>query len=106
MRDRGGADGTAALFSALNHPNWEVRLGVCTALITQGTADSRVVATLEAMSQESEAAVYDAENEAATEMARELWDAVGQGDLADRCWGKLQTIIARAREVANQVSEK
>ena len=50
--DRGGAEGTEALFTLLDHPNWHVRLEICKALITQKNADQRVLSTLEAMSRE------------------------------------------------------
>jgi hypothetical protein len=100
--DRGGSEGTAALFGMLNHSHWRVRLEACKALITQKTAEQRVISTLESMGQEPEAAVYDAENEDNAEAMQLLMETCGHGDDIDKCWGKLDTIIRRARHVANQ----
>lgn len=86
----GGAKGTAALFAALPHPSWRVRLEVCKALIEMGAADHRVVATLEAMSQEPESLIYDAEIKESQRMDRE-------SGIESEGWGTLGTIMDRAR---------
>lgn len=99
---RGSAEGTGALFGMLNHPNWRLRLEACKALITQKTADQRVVSTLEAMGREPEAAAYDAENEDNAEAMQLFMAASGHGDEIDKCWGKLDTILAKARRVAEE----
>ena len=63
MGQRGGDEGLAALRNLLGHPSWRVRLEACKAFITRHPAGTEVLATLEAMSREPEAAVYDAECE-------------------------------------------
>jgi hypothetical protein len=97
---RGGAGSTEALMNLLGHAPWRVRLEACKALIVQGTADQRVIAALEAMSREPEAAVYDAEDEAFEEFARMASGVLGVDVPAGERWGKLATILAQAREVA------
>ncbi len=97
---RGSAEGRMALFQMLDHPHWRVRLEACKALITQENADQRVISTLEAMSREPEAAAYDAECEDNVELLQSMMKAFGHGDKMDQCWGKLATIIQRARDVA------
>ena len=101
---RGGAEGTAALFGTLTHANWRVRLAACEALITQKTADQRVVSTLDAMSREPEAAVYDAEvDEYKESMDEFLREYTPEGTPVETC-GKLDTILAKARRVADEQS--
>jgi len=101
---RGGPDGTAALFGMLTHPNWRVRLQACEALITQKTADQRVVSTLDAMSREPEAAAYDAEVDEYKESLEEfVKEFTPEGTAVENC-GKLGTILAKARRVANERS--
>ena len=102
--DRGGAEGTAALCAMLGHPSWRVRLEACKALITQKTADQRVVSTLDAMSREPEAAAYDAEVEESKECLEEFAKAFTPEGTAVENWGKLDTIVAKARRVADQGS--
>ena len=97
-------EGTAALRATLNHSSWRVRLEAGKALILQGTADHRVVTALEAMSQEPEAAVYDAEcgDEELAGAVKELMSQVGVETLTAGSWGKLSTILAQARAVADR----
>jgi hypothetical protein len=99
---RGGTDGTAALFGMLTHPNWRVRLEACEALITQKTADQRVVSTLDAMSREPDAAAYDAEVDEYKEFLEEFVKAFTPEGTAVEYWGKLDTILAKARRVADE----
>jgi hypothetical protein len=69
-------------------------------IITQKTADRRVVTTLEAMSQEPEAATYDAEVDESKEFVEELSKAFSPDGTSGEPWGKLDTILAKARAVA------
>ena len=96
---RGGPGSTEALMRALGRSSWRVRLEACKALISQGTADGRVVATLEAMAQEPEAGVYDAECGEFEAIDREFERHTGEAPVEDR-WGKLDTILDEARRVA------
>lgn len=109
-----GSTGTEALFSTLGHALWRVRFEACKSLIALKKADARVMAALEALSREPEAAVYDAEcDEPGLEMAAlvEFGKAAGilleseKDELAAKRqfepWGKMHTIIARAREIAS-----
>ncbi len=98
--DRGGAEGTEALFRGLNHPSWRVRLEACKALITQRTADARVVAALEAMQRGPDGAAYDAEVEESKECVEEFSKVFDPNGTAGEWWGKLDSILARARRVA------
>ena len=97
---RCGTEGTAALFGTLTHPVWRVRLEACKALITQETADQRVVTTLEAMSREPDAVVYDRQVDQFKEFAEECSQAFGPDANFGEMWGKLDTILARAHAVA------
>jgi HEAT repeat protein len=103
LSDRGGADVVSALLARLNHPSWRVRLEVCKALLKRKVADPRLVSTLEAMSREPEAALYDAESdefdaamkEGLSELMRS-WVGVGT---PPETWGKLEAILAKARSL-------
>lgn len=110
---RAGAQAAEALFKTMDHASWRVRLEACKALITLKKADARVVSALEAMSREPEAAVYDAEcDEWGLDMEALMAFGEASGILPktekDRLstqappelWGKLSTIIARARHIA------
>jgi len=99
--DRGGSESAACLFDMLTHPHWQVRLEACKALVTQKTAVQRVVTTLEVMSREIEAAEYDAAIEDDAAMLKLMMEGFGHGDEYDKCWGKLDTIIRRARDLVN-----
>jgi len=111
---RAGTPAVVALTGLLEHPSWRVRLEACKALITFKKADARVVATLEAMGHEPEAAVYDAEcDNQGLDMVTllEFGEALGilpeseKDGMATKpqpeSWGKFQTILARARRIAH-----
>lgn|ERR1035441_4099312 len=86
---RGGVENTEALLRVLNHKSWHVRLGACKALITQGVTDHRITNTIEALAQEPEAAIYDAECDDLDRMIEESgmkWPC--------EMWGKLNTILS------------
>jgi hypothetical protein len=89
---RGGDGSTEALTQMLGHSSWRVRLEACKALISQGTADWQVIAALEAMAHEPEARIYDSECDEFAELEQQLGEQPG--------WGKLDTIIHKARSVA------
>jgi hypothetical protein len=98
----GSTCGPEALLSTLDHSSWRVRLEACKALITQGNVDQRVLATLEKLRQDPEAQIYDTECDehdmitrgAAKELlGEELANELGEVEV----WGKLDTIIAKAR---------
>jgi hypothetical protein len=97
---RGGVGSTEALMRTLDRNSWRVRLEACKALITQGTADGRVVATLEAMAQEPEARVYDTECDEFEAIGQEVQRETGEALPWGRFWGKLETILNQARSVA------
>ena len=105
LSDRGGAEVVSALLARLNHPSWRVRLEVCKALIRRKVADPCLVSTLEAMSREPEAALYDAEVDELDgplkEYMGELMRGLGSEGIPPETWGKLDTILAKARAVAN-----
>jgi HEAT repeat protein len=96
---RKAPEGVEALKRVLSHPAWRVRLEACKGLIRQNAANRLVVSTLEAMGNEPEAAVYDAEDDQFQQIEREL----GETPLLDKRWGKLGAILAEARQVANQI---
>ena len=100
--DRHGVEGTSALYGMLGHTSWRVRLEACKALITQKTADPRVVATLEAMGREPEASVYDAAVDEFKDLAEEFSGAFAAEGATVENWGKLDTILARARKLARR----
>ncbi len=99
--ERGGAEGTAAAMRLLDHPSWQVRLTACIRLIRQRTADHRVVATLEALCQTPEAVEHDAWEDDFGDLKKDLFLACGEdhSDMDD--FGKMASILAKAREVAN-----
>jgi len=97
---RGGAGSTEALMRMLDRNSWRVRLEACKALITQGTADGRVAAALEAMAQEPETRVYDTECDEFEAVEQEVKKETGEALLWGRFWGKLETILNQARSVA------
>ena len=86
---RGGEGNIEALFPVLNHNSWRVRLEACKALITQGITDHRITETIEALSEDPEAAVYDTECDFFQEVIKEY----GHG-WPDKFWGKLNTILS------------
>ncbi len=97
---RGGAGSTEALMRTLDRSSWRVRLEACKALITQGTADERVVSALEAMAQEPEARAYDTQCGEFEAIEQELQQETGEALPWGRSWGKLETILNQARSVA------
>jgi hypothetical protein len=98
---RGGAEATTALFNTLSNPSWRVRLQACTSLITLKAADKRVVSTLEKMSQEPEAKIYDAEMDEFEEFNQEVgWKMPDEPEM-EWC-GKIGTILEKARNLAAQ----
>jgi HEAT repeat protein len=97
---RGGAENTDALIRVLGHISWRVRLEACKALITQGKAAERVVAALETMSQEPEAGIYDSECDDFERIQQEAAQESGESLPWGRGWGKLQTILEQARNLA------
>jgi HEAT repeat protein len=137
---RGGAAGAAALFEVLNHLSWRVRLEACRGLIrlyerdgswipetpppetrqdppaarSRAQASALLVAALEKMSSEPEAAVYDAECDdfqldvaTISEMAGQIGlttpEPPAQGSMATpEPWGKVASIVQRARRIAQQ----
>ena len=99
LRFRKGVDSTTPLMRILGHPSWSVRLEACKALIQQKTADQRVVSTLEQMAKEPEAIEYDAADD---EMERTEKEQFGsEPPPYGPRWGKLHTILAQARAVAD-----
>ena len=96
---RGGKDAANALFETLSSPSWRVRLAACKALILLEAADQRVIATLEAMSQEPEATVHDEEVDYFDEHFRQLYDEMPD-EPKNRMWRRMATILEQAREVA------
>jgi len=99
--ERCGAQGTAALFGLLNHSSWNIRLVACITLIYQRTADQRVVATLEAMSREPEVVKHDAFEDEFSEVQKGLLACCGD-ECEQGVWGKMASILEKAREVANR----
>jgi HEAT repeat protein len=102
LESRCGAEGTTALFGMLSHPSWRVRLEACKALITQKSADRRVVTTLESMSREPEAAVYDAEVDESNEFVKAFSKAFSPDRTPVEGWGKVQAILAKAAAIASR----
>ncbi len=100
LGSRGGAENADALIRVLGHPSWRVRLEACKALITQGKAGQRVVATLEAMSREPEARIYDAECDDFDRIVQEVAQESGESLPWGRSWGKLHSILNQARSIA------
>ena len=100
--ERCGAEGIAAVLGLLNHSSWQVRLIACITLIQQKTADQRVVATLEALMREPEAAEHDAFDEDLRDFNKDegLLSSADEAEL--HRWGKMASILDRAREVAGQ----
>lgn len=99
--DRAPTGGTAALVGMLTHASWQVRLQACKALITQKKAAARVVSTLEALRRAPEAAVYDKEMDESKDLLEALTKAcVPEGKSVEN-WGKLDTILARARALVH-----
>lgn len=96
LRRRGGAAVVKPLFGLLHHPSWDVRLAACKALIALNVADSRVIATLETLSHEPEAAAYDAKMEVAERREHE------QGHVPEFTWGwgKINTVLKQAKMIA------
>ena len=86
----------------LNHSSWHVRLIACITLIQQKTADQRVVATLEALMREPEAAEHDAFDEKLRDFNKDegLLSSADEAEL--HRWGKMALILEKAREVAAQ----
>lgn len=101
LAERGGGENTAALFRTLSHAVWRVRLEACKGLITQGKADQRVVATLEAMQREPEAVIHDSEIDEIERIMQEVTNESGKSSLYP-CWGKLPAILQQARSQANK----
>jgi HEAT repeat protein len=94
---RSRAEGTRALFTAIANLPWRVRMVACKALINQGTADERVVAALESMSREPEAAIYEQEQKEMLETLSEpaFADWAGQVEFES-----VENTLAKARAVA------
>jgi len=99
LGSRGGAENADALMRVLDHPSWDVRLEGCKALITQGKAGQAVVATLEAMGQQPEAGIYDAECDEFERIEQEAAQETGESPPWG-FWGKLQSILEQARNLA------
>lgn len=98
---RGGSGSTEALMRTLGSRSWCLRLEACKALITQGTADGRVVGALEVMARETEALIYDAECDRFEAMERQLERETDEPLPWGHSWGKLETILSHARCLAN-----
>ncbi len=98
---RGGAEATTALFNTLSNPSWRVRLEACKSLITLKAADKRVVSTLEKMAQEPEAKVYDKELDEFDEINKQVHSEMPDEPEMEM-WGKIGTILQKAREIAAQ----
>lgn len=100
--ERCGAEGIAAVQDLLNHSSWQVRLTACITLIQQKAADQRVVATLEALMREPEAAEHDAFDEKLRDFNKEegLLSSADEAEL--HRWGKMASILEKAREVASR----
>ena len=99
---RGGAGAAEALSRKLDHPSWRVRLEVCKGLIVLKAADGRVVKTLEDMSKDPEAAVYDAEIDEFNRIDQEVAREMGPLPEEAKGWGKIGEILAQARQVASK----
>jgi hypothetical protein len=103
---RGGDGSTEALTRMLGHSAWRVQLEACKALISQGTADWQVVAALEAMAQEPEARIYDAQcdefdamEEEAARLPEGIWreeSGLGLRGLSIGGWGTFDLHSARS----------
>jgi hypothetical protein len=100
LTSRGGVQNAEALIRALGHVSWRVRLEACKALIILGKAGQRVVATLQAMSREPEASVYDTECDEFERIDQEISLELGEPLPWPACWGKLHTILEKARNLA------
>jgi HEAT repeat protein len=100
LGSRGGVENADALIRVLDHPSWRVRLEACKALITQGKGGQAVVVTLETMGQQPEASIYDAECDDFERIEQEVAQETGESPPWGRCWGKLQTILEQARNLA------
>lgn len=100
LSHRGGIDTIEALYQALEHRSWHVRLEVCKALITLKSVDQRVVLALEQMVCEPEAIEYDSEYE---ELERLLGNPQFPNEWTE-LWGRMDTIIERARQIAAGLS--
>lgn len=94
---RPGPGAKEALLAVLDNPSWNARLEACKGLIIAKEADARVVAALEKMSTEPEAAKYDALMEEFDKREKEVG---GEAALGKR-WGKLGIILEEARAQAN-----
>jgi len=95
LRRRGGAAVVKPLFGLLHHASWNVRLDACKALIALNVADSRVVATVETLSHEPEAAAYDAQVATTEQREHEL----GRVPELNWGWGKINTILKQAKMI-------
>jgi HEAT repeat protein len=93
---RDGPGMKEALISVLNNPSWHARLEACKALILANAANAKVVSALEQMRREPEAAEYDTLIEKFDQREKDLHL---EGTLG-RMWGRLGTILERARNVA------
>ena len=100
--ERCGAEGTGAIKSLLNHSSWHVRLIACITLIQQKTADQRVVATLEALMREPEAAEHDQFEDEYRDMKKAMILAWGGDESGGEDFGKMASILEKAREVASR----
>ena len=92
----GGTDAATALFQVLEQYSWHSRLEACKALITLKAANAQVVSVLEKMSQEPDAASYDA-------LIQQIHEAEKEPDYPEELkggWGKIATILEQAKHVA------
>ncbi len=100
---RGGTEGTAALYRALDREEWHLRLSACKALIEQKTADQRVVDALLSMKLEPEATEHDFEDEDTRSSSLSLSLLIAEESEAVEMWGNLDSIIAQAKKIANNL---
>jgi ribosomal protein S18 acetylase RimI-like enzyme len=92
--------GGEALVGVLRHPLWRIRLAAAIALINQNQADERVVAALEAMKQQPEAAAYDIEMAEMKESLASMPEAFLPEGEAGEIWRPFDSILAKARGLA------
>lgn len=97
---RVNADTTTALYRVLDHPAWRVRLIACIALINQKKADNRVVALLERMGKDPEAAAYDQEWMEMKDFHENMAKVFNPDGNLGEAWDNFHKILTKAREVA------
>jgi hypothetical protein len=94
---RGRTEAEKALYRVLEHPSWRVRLEACKAFIVLKAVNRQVVAALEQMAQEPEAAEYNAQIEMFDSI---MVDANLDNEL--EMWGRIDTILEQARRIVNE----